>query len=141
MTDRADAPTTRTRTSTSRRKVLWTIALVVLGFYVVVQLLLVWNIKDAHPPSWPIQVPANATMVNEPHTEYSNFRAVTYITLRPTDGRTADELIDSMGLSEQPTRIGPTPLDWRPLWVYSRSLQGNVEVRLVYVQDLGARVP
>ena len=128
-------------TRRDRRNIAMTIVLIALGIYVAVQLTLLWTTKDAWPPSSPIHVPANATIVGEPYTKYSNFRAVTYVLVRPTDGRTPDELIDVMGLSDQPTQIGPTPLDWRPLWVYSRSLQGNVEIRLVYVRDLGTEAP
>jgi hypothetical protein len=40
-----------------------------------------------------------------------------------------------MGLYEQPTQIGPTPLDWRSVWVYSRPTQDGVEIRLVYLRD------
>ncbi|MGF2950585.1 hypothetical protein [Microbacterium alcoholitolerans] len=118
------------------RSAFWVILLVLLGGYALWQ---VWGLvttKDAVPPAWVITVPADAALVEEPRISYANFRVTTYMTIRPTDGRTAADLLDEMGLSGQPTQIGPTPLDWRPLWVYARPVQDGVELRLVYRQDL-----
>lgn len=131
--DADEAP--RPLSSRDRRVVAWTVALILLGGYVVVQVIGLATTKDAVPPSWVITAPAGASMVGEPRVSSELYRATTYVTVRPEDGRTADELLEQMGLSEQPTQFGPTPLDWRPLWVYSRPTQSGVELRLVYRRD------
>lgn len=118
-----------------RRVIAWTIALIVIGGYVIWQLLGVWTAKDAEPPAWLISTPAGATFVGEPRLERSNYRVTTYVTVRPAEGEKAHQLVERMGLSEQPTQIGPTPLDWRPVWVYSRPVEDGVELRLVYLRD------
>lgn len=120
-----------------RRVIVWTIALLLLGGYVIWQLLGLATTKDAVPPSWLVSVPAGATVVGEPRTDYENYRATTYVTVRPADGQTAQDLLNEMGLSDEPTQIGPTPLDWRPVWVYGKTMQDAVEIRLVYRQDTG----
>lgn len=120
-----------------RRVIGWTVALIVLGGYVIWQLVGLATVKDAVPPSWLISVPAGATVVGEPRTDYENYRATTYVTLRPAHGQTAPNLLEELGLSEQPIQIGPTPLDWRPVWAYGRTTQDTVEIRLVYRQDTG----
>lgn len=118
-----------------RRIVAWTIALIIVGGYLVVQAIGLATTKDAVPPSWLITAPEGATIVGEPRIEGSNYRVTTYVTVRPADGRTAEELLEEMGLSGQPAQLGPTPWDWRPLWVYSRPTQDGVELRLVYRRD------
>ncbi|WES63951.1 hypothetical protein P0L94_15965 [Microbacter sp. GSS18] len=128
-----DAP--RPLSGKDRRVIAWTIALIILGGYVLVQLLGVATAKDVAPPAWLITVPADATIVGEPHIDRQPYRATTYVKVRPADGQKAHQLIEDMGLSEQPTQIGPSPLDWRPVWVYSRPVQDGVEIRLVYLRD------
>lgn len=118
-----------------RRVLTWTIALIIVGGYAIWQLLGVWTAKDAVPPSWMISPPAGATFVGEPRAEGSNYRVTTYVTVRPAEGEKAHQLVERMGLSEQPTQIGPTPLDWRPVWIYSRPAEDGVELRLVYLRD------
>ena len=118
-----------------RRVIGWTVALVILAGYVVWQLAGLATAKDAVPPSWVISAPAGAELVGEPRIDRQPYRATTYVTLRTTDGRAAQQLLDDMGLSEQPTQLGPSPLDWRPVWVYSRPTQDGVELRLVYLRD------
>jgi hypothetical protein len=118
-----------------RRIVALTIALIVLGGYLVVQVIGLATTKDAVPPSWLIPPPAGATVVGEPRIDYEPYRATTYVTIRPAEGQNAHQLVEQMGLSEQPTQIGPTPLDWRPVWVYNRPTQEGVELRLVYRRD------
>lgn len=117
--------------------IVWTIALILIGGYVVWQLVGLATTKDAAPPSWLITAPAGATIVGEPRIDYEPYRATTYVTVRPADGQKAHQLVAEMGLSEQPTQFGPTPLDWRPVWVYSRPTQDGVELRLVYRRDSG----
>lgn len=117
--------------------IAWTIALILIGGYVVWQLVGLATTKDAAPPSWLITAPAGATIVGEPRIDYEPYRATTYVTVRPADGQKAHQLVAEMGLSEQPTQFGPTPLDWRPVWVYSRPTQDGVELRLVYRRDSG----
>ena len=119
----------------NRRFIGWTVALIILGGYLVMQLIGLATTKDAVPPSWLITVPAGATMVGEPQIDREPYRATTYLTIRPADGRNHVDLLEEMGLSEQPTQIAPTPLDWRPVWVYSRPVQDGVEFRLVYRRD------
>jgi hypothetical protein len=119
----------------AKRYVAWMIALIIVGGYVIWQLLGVWTAKDAVPPSWLISPPAGATIVGEPRIDYQPYRATLYLTLRPAAGQEAHHLIEQMGLTEQPTQIGPTPLDWRPVWVYSRPVEDGVELRLVYLRD------
>jgi hypothetical protein len=118
-----------------RRVITWTIALIIIGGYVAWQLLGPWTAKDAEPPAWLITAPEGATILGEPRLERSNYRVTTYVTVRPSEGEKAHQLVERMGLSEQPTQIGPTPLDWRPVWVYSRPVEDGVELRLVYVRD------
>lgn len=117
--------------------IAWTIAVILIGGYVVWQLVGLATTKDAAPPSWLITAPAGATIVGEPRIDYEPYRATTYVTVRPADGQKAHQLVAEMGLSEQPTQFGPTPLDWRPVWVYSRPTQDGVELRLVYRRDSG----
>lgn len=131
--DADEAP--RPLNARDRRIIAGTIAAIVLGGYVVFQLLGVWTAKDVAPPAWVITLPAGATIVGEPQITREPYRATTYVTVRPADGRSYDDLVEEMGLSEQPTQIGPTPLDWRPVWVYSRPGSGGVEFRLVYLRD------
>jgi hypothetical protein len=118
-----------------RRVITITIALIVLGGYVVLQLIGLATEKDTPPPSWLIAAPAGATIVGEPRIGYEPYRATTYVTVRAADGRTNDELLEEMGLSEQPIPLGPTPLDWRTVWVYGRATPDAVELRLVYRRD------
>ena len=132
---KADDGQPRPRKAKDRRIIAWTIALIIVGGYVIWQLLGVWTAKDAVPPSWLITAPAGATIVGEPRIGYEPYRATTYVTIRPADGQKAHQLIEEMGLAEQPTQIGPTPLDWRPVWVYSRPTEDGVELRLVYRRD------
>jgi len=108
------------------------------GAFVLWQVGSLVTVKDATPPPSVITVPADAAVVGEPRIDRQNFRVTTYMTIRSVEGRTAEELLDQMGLSEQPTQIGPTPLDWRPLWVYARATEGAVELRLVFIQDIPA---
>ena len=120
-----------------RRFLTWGIALFVVGGYLVFQLFAVWTVKDAVPPASLITAPAGATIVGEPRVSREPYRATTYVTIRPAEGRNHVDLMEEMGLSEQPTQIsGPTPLDWRPVWVYSRPVEDGVEFRLVYLRDL-----
>jgi hypothetical protein len=138
LTDHADtdadkAP--RPLDAKDRRVIAWTIALIIVGGYVIWQLLGVWTAKDAVPPSWLVSPPAGAMYAGEPRVEGSNYRVTTHVTVRPAEGEKAHQLVERMGLSEQPTQIGPTPLDWRPVWVYSRPVEDGVELRLVYVRD------
>lgn len=133
MQDADDAP--QSLSNKDRRIIRWTIAVIVLGGYVIWQLIGLSTTKDAAPPSWLITAPAGATIVGEPRIDYESFRATTYVTVHSADDREADELLEEMGLSEQPTQIGPTPLDWRPVWVYSKPIQDGVELRLVYRRD------
>lgn len=128
-----DAP--RALDAKDRRVIAWTIMLILLGGYVLVQLFGVATAKDVAPPAWLITAPAGATLVGEPRIDRQPYRATTYVTVRPDDGRKAHQLIEDMGLSQQPTQIGPTPLDWRPVWVYSRPIPDGVEIRLVYLRD------
>lgn len=128
-----DAP--RPLDGKDRRVIAWTIALVIIGGYVLVQLLGVATAKDVAPPAWLITAPAGATIVGEPRIDRQSYRATTYVTVRPADGQKAHQLIEDMGLSQQPTQIGPSPLDWRPVWVYSRPVPDGVEIRLVYLRD------
>lgn len=140
MTARHDADTDdapRPLSAKDRRVIAWTIALILIGGYVVWQLVGLATTKDAAPPSWLITAPAGATIVGEPRIDYEPYRATTYVTVRPADGQKAHQLVAEMGLSEQPTQFGPTPLDWRPVWVYSRPTQDGVELRLVYRRDSG----
>lgn len=118
-----------------RRIVALTIALIVLGGYLVVQVIGLATTKDAVPPSGLIKPPAGAAIVGEPQIDYEPYRATTYVTIRPAGGQKTHQLVEQMGLSAQPTQIGPTPLDWRPVWVYSRPTQEGVELRLVYRRD------
>jgi len=118
-----------------RRIITWTIALILLGGYTIWQVIGLATVKDEPPPSWLITAPAGATIIGEPRITREPYRATTNVTIRPADGRTNEELIHEMGLSEQPTHIGPTPLDWRSVWVYSRPTAGGVEIRLVYLRD------
>lgn len=118
-----------------RRVIAWTIALIVLGGYVVWQLLGVWTANDAVPPSALITPPAGATIVGEPRIERQPHRVTTYVTIRPAENEKSHQLVERMGLSEQPVQIGPTPLDWRTVWVYSRPVQDGVELRFVYLRD------
>jgi hypothetical protein len=113
------------------------VTLIVLGGYVVWQLLGVATVKDAVPPAWLITVPAGAAMVGEPRIEREPYRATTYVTIRPANGQNHVDLMDQMGLSEQPTQIGSNLLDWRPVWVYGRPVPDGVEFRLVYLRDTG----
>ena len=128
-----DAP--RPLSARDRRVIALTIALILVGGYVVLQVIGLSSTKDAVPPSWVITAPEGATIVGEPRIAASNYRVTTYVTVRPADGRTADELLEEMGLSEQPTQLGPTPLDWRASWIYNRPTQDGVELRLVYRRD------
>lgn len=118
-----------------RRVIAWTIALILVGGYVAWQLLGVWTAKDAAPPAWLITAPERTTIVGESRISREPYRATTYVTVRPAEGEKAHQLVERMGLSEQPTQIGPTPLDWRPVWVYSRPVEDGVELRLVYLRD------
>ena len=139
MTARSDADTDnapRPLSRKDRRIIAWTIASILLGGYVVWQLIGLASAKDFAPPSWLITAPAGATVVGEPRISWEPYRATTYVTVRPADGQEPHQLIEEMGLSAQPTQIGPTPLDWRPVWIYSRTTQGgDVELRLVYLRD------
>lgn len=137
--DAAEGP--RPMSAKDRRVVLWTIALIVVGGYVIWQILGIWTVKDAVPPSWLVTAPAGATMIGEPRIDQEPYRTTTYVTIRPADGQKAHQLVEEMGLSEQPTQIGPTALDWRPVWVYSRPVQDGVELRLVYLRDAGDENP
>lgn len=132
-TDTGEAP--RPLNAKDRRFIVWTIALVIVGGYVIWQLLGVWTAKDAVPPSWLISPPAGATIVGEPRIEHQSSRSTLYMTVCPPEAQRAHQLIEQMGLSDQPTQIGPTPLDWRSVWVYSRPVQDCVELRLVYLRD------
>lgn len=132
-TDANEAP--RPLDTRDRRIITWTIGLITLGGYIIWQLIGLATTKDEPPPAWLIAAPAGATIVGEPQITREPYRATTYVTVRPADGRTAVELVEEMGLSEQPTQIGPTPVDWRPVWVYSRPTPDGVEVRLVYLRD------
>lgn len=123
-----------------RRIIAWTIALIIVGGYLVWQLIGLANTKDAVPPSWLITAPAGSTIVGEPRISGEPYRTTTYVTVRPADGQKAHQLVEEMGLSEQPTQIGPTPLDWRPVWVYSRPVEDGVELRLVYRRDPGEEI-
>ncbi|WP_127472723.1 hypothetical protein [Microbacterium sulfonylureivorans] len=134
-TDAEGAP--RPLDTKDRRIIAWTIALIIVGGYVICQVLGLWTTKDAVPPSWLITAPAGAAIVGEPRIERSNDRVTTYVTIRPAEGQKAHQLVEQMGLSEQPTQLGPTPLDWRPVWVYSRPTEDGVELRLVYRRDSG----
>lgn len=118
------------------RVIIWAIMIVLLGGYVLWQLVGLVTVKNAAPPASVITVPSDATVVGEPRINYENYRVTTYVTVRSADGRTNAGLVDEMGLSAQPTQIGPTPLDWRPVWVYARPTQDGVELRLVYRQDM-----
>ena len=138
MTDQDDADTGEARrplNAKNRRFIVWTIVLVIVGGYIVWQLLGVWTAKDAVPPSWLISPPAGATIVGEPRISYEPSRATLYMTVRPAEGQKPHQLTEQMGLSEQPTQIGPTPLDWRPVWVYTRRVGEDLEIRLVYLRD------
>ena len=128
-----DAP--RPLNGKDRRVIAWAIALIIVGGYVIWQLLGLWTAEDAVPPAWLITPPTGATFVGEPRVEGSNYRVTTYVTVRPAEGEKAHQLVERMGLSEQPTQIGPTPLDWRPVWVYSRPVEAGVELRVVYLRD------
>ncbi|WP_109211798.1 MULTISPECIES: hypothetical protein [Microbacterium] len=108
-TDTEEAP--RPLDAEDRRLVGWTIALIIVGGYAIWQLLGVWTAKDAVPPAWLISPPAGATMVGEPRIDYQPYRVTLYVTVRPAEGERAHQLVERMGLSEQPTQIGPTPLD------------------------------
>ena len=119
-----------------RRIIAWTIASIIIGGYVVFQLLGIWTANTAVPPAWVITAPAGATIVGEPQVSGEPYRTTTYVTVRPAEGRNHVDLMDEMGLSEHPTQIGPTPLDWRPVWVYGRPVADGVEFRLVYLRDL-----
>jgi hypothetical protein len=132
-TDASGRP--RPLSSKDWRFIAVTIALLIAGGYVVWQLLGIWNAKDAVPPSWLISPPAGSTMMGEPWTDHQPSKATLYMAVCPPEGQKPHQLIEQMGLSEQPTQIGPTPLDWRPVWVYSRPEQDCVELRLVYVRD------
>ena len=132
-----DAP----RPLNARRYIAWMIPVVIVGGYVIWQLLGVWTAKDAVPPSWLISPPAGATIVGEPRIDYQPYRATLYLTVRPAEGEKVHHLVERMGLSDQPTQIGPTPLDWRPVWVYSRLVQDGVELRLVYLRDAEDIIP
>ncbi|GAA2979183.1 hypothetical protein JOD63_002975 [Microbacterium terrae] len=120
-----------------RRILTLTITAIVLGGYVVWQLIGLVTVKDVPPPSWLITAPAGASVVGEPRVTREPYRATTYVTVRPAEGQKAHQLVAEMGLSEQPTQIGPTPLDWRPVWVYTRPTEDGVEIRLVYLRDSG----
>jgi len=137
MTPTAQSPeeSTRALAAKRRRRVIWATA-IVLGCYVLWQLGGLLTTKDAAPPAWLIAVPADASVVGEPRIDYQPYRVTTYLTVRPAEGLSATDLINQMGLSAQPVQIGPTPLDWRPVWVYARPTQVGVEVRLVYRPDL-----
>ena len=128
-----DAP--RVPSRKDRRIIAWTLVLILLGGYGAWQLIGLATAKDAVPPSWLITAPVGATIVGEPQITREPYRATTYVTVRPTNGQNAHQLLEEMGLSEQPTQIGPSLLDWRPVWVYSRPTQDGVELRLVYLQD------
>lgn len=132
-TDTDAAP--RPLSAKHRRDIAWTIALLIVGGYVIWQLLGIGTAKDAVPPAWLITPPAGATIVGEPRIDRELYRATTYVTVRPAQGEKAHQLVERMGLSEQPTQIGPSPVDWRPVWVYSRPVQDGVELRLVYLRD------
>jgi hypothetical protein len=132
-TDADEAP--RPLDTRDRRIITWTIALILLGGYLIWQVIGLATLKAEPPPSWLITAPAGATIVGEPRITREPYRATTYVTIHPADGRTNEELIQEMGLYEQPTQIGPTPLDWRSVWVYSRPTQDGVEIRLVYLRD------
>lgn len=119
------------------RVVAWTVTLIVLGGYVVWQLLGVATVKDAVPPAWLITVPTGASMVGESRIGREPYRATTYVTIRPANGQNHVDLMDQMGLSEQPTQIGSHLLDWRAVWVYGLPVPDGVEFRLVYLRDTG----
>lgn len=123
-----------------RRLIAWTIVLIVIGGYAIFQAIGLATAKDAVPPAWLITPPPGATIVGEPRISREPYRATTYVTIRPADGQKAHQLIEEMGLSAQPTQLGPTPLDWRPVWVYSRPVEGGVELRLVYLRDAGDEI-
>jgi hypothetical protein len=133
-TEIADAP--RPLSAKDRRFIAWTIALIFVFGYVIWQVIGVATIKDAAPPSWLINAPSGATVVGPAVVTREPYRATTYVTVRPADGITIDALIAEMGLSEEePTKIGPTPWDWRPVWAYARPIGDGVEIRLVYLRD------
>ncbi|TQM25090.1 hypothetical protein [Microbacterium kyungheense] len=132
--DIAEAP--RPLSAMDRRFISWTIAMMFVFGYVIWQLVGVATVKDAAPPSWLISAPSGAVIAGEPRTTHQPYRATTSLTVRPADGGTNEALITEMGLSEdEPTQIGPTPLDWRPVWVYARPTNDGFEVRLVYLRD------
>lgn len=54
------------RNAKDRRDIAWTIALIIVGAYVIWQLVGVWTAKDAEPPAWLISPPAGATFVGDP---------------------------------------------------------------------------
>lgn len=118
-----------------RRAIIVTIAIVILGGFVVWQLFGLVTVKDTPPPSGLIAVPAGATIVGEPRIDQQPYRATTYVTVRPADGRTPLDLMSEMGVSDEPTQIGPFPWDWRTAWVYAVRKQDDVELRLVYLRD------
>lgn len=124
--------------ATDRRFFLLVVALVVFGGYLVIQLIGLAAVKDAVPPASLITVPADATMVGEPRIERQPYRATTFVTIRPAEGQNHVDLMDQMGLLDQPTQIGPNLLDWRTAWIYGRPVPDGVEYRLVYLQDTGA---
>ena len=130
-----DGDTPRPLSAKDRRVITFTVALILVGGYLVLQVIGLASTKDAVPPSWVITAPQGAAIVGDPRIDGSNYRVTTYVTVRPADGRTADGLLEEMGLSEQPTQLGPTPLDWRAMWIYSRPTQDGVELRLVYRRD------
>lgn len=132
-TDADEAP--RPLSTRDRRRIGTIIALIIVGGYVIWQVLGLATAKDAVPPAWLITAPSGATIVGDPRTDREPYRATTYVTVRPAEGQKAHHLVEEMGLSEQPTQIGPSPLDWRPVWVYSRPVEDGVEFRLVYRRD------
>ena len=77
----------------------------------------------------------HATIVGEPRLDREPYRVTVYVTVRLAENQKAHQLVEQMRLSEQPTKIGPTLLDWRPVWVYSTPVKDGVELRLVYLRD------
>lgn len=133
--DDADAAP-RPLTSLDRRAIALTIALIIVAGYFLWQIIGLATEKDAVPPAWLITAPAGSTIVGEPLVDRESYRATTYVTLRPADGQTPARLLQEMGLLDQPTQIGPSPLEWRTVWVYGRTTsEGNLEIRLVYRPD------
>lgn len=92
--------------SKDRRVVAVTVGLIILVGYFRWQIVGLATEKDAVPPAWLITAPAGSTIVGEPVVTRESYRATTYLTLQPADDQTPAQLLEQMGLSDQPTQIG-----------------------------------